>query len=246
VPRGRADRPHVPFRQPRVVHQAGGRAPQLRQVQRQGRGVAERQEVLRVTGRKDQWGEVEEFICNTCRFEKKETQLTGPLKGPRKIDRHSVISQGHYERKLKQKLLDTAARPTCRDRNAKNSRSTDDHHRIFLLVLLRDHPDRGGVRPMASAKWRPSCRTASAPTARVPSVAAALGRRRKMFMKEDFVPATRQPQALLHGSGHRHDNGPAHRRGDPLGRHADHLRRCKPSTCKARTRRSASSTCSPW
>ncbi len=29
-------------------------------------------EVLRVTGRKDQWGEVEEFICNTCRFEKKD------------------------------------------------------------------------------------------------------------------------------------------------------------------------------
>ena len=30
-------------------------------------------DVLRVTGRKDQWGEVEEFICNTCRFEKKQT-----------------------------------------------------------------------------------------------------------------------------------------------------------------------------
>jgi NADH-quinone oxidoreductase subunit G len=44
--------------------------------------VAERQEVLRVTGRKDQWGEVEEFICNTCRFEKKDNSTTGPLKGP--------------------------------------------------------------------------------------------------------------------------------------------------------------------
>src|SRR3989337_2699831 len=28
-------------------------------------------EVLRVTARKDQWGEVEEWICNTCPFEKK-------------------------------------------------------------------------------------------------------------------------------------------------------------------------------
>ncbi|HNC32963.1 MAG TPA: 2Fe-2S iron-sulfur cluster-binding protein, partial [Bacteroidia bacterium] len=29
------------------------------------------EEVLRVTGRKDQWGEVDEFICNECRFDKK-------------------------------------------------------------------------------------------------------------------------------------------------------------------------------
>ena len=31
------------------------------------------EDVFRVTGRKDEWGEVEEFICNTCRFEKKHT-----------------------------------------------------------------------------------------------------------------------------------------------------------------------------
>lgn len=37
------------------------------------------EEVLRVTGRKDQWGEVEEFICNTCRFDKKK-QVIGQLK----------------------------------------------------------------------------------------------------------------------------------------------------------------------
>ena len=30
-------------------------------------------EVIRVTARKDRWGEVEDFICNTCRFEKKDT-----------------------------------------------------------------------------------------------------------------------------------------------------------------------------
>ena len=66
------------------------------------------EEVLRVTGRKDQWGEVEELICNTCRFETKD-KAAWTIEGPRKIDRHSVISQGHYERKLQQKLLDKAA-----------------------------------------------------------------------------------------------------------------------------------------
>jgi NADH-quinone oxidoreductase subunit G len=66
------------------------------------------EEVLRVTGRKDQWGELESFICNTCRFEKKD-KAAWTIEGPRKIDRHSVIGQGHYERKLQQKLLDKAA-----------------------------------------------------------------------------------------------------------------------------------------
>lgn len=63
------------------------------------------EEVLRVTGRKDQWGEVDEFICNECRFEKKKTS-DWVIEGPRHIDRHSVISQNHYEelKKLKQDL----------------------------------------------------------------------------------------------------------------------------------------------
>lgn len=52
-------------------------------------------EVYRVTARKDQWGEVEDWICNTCRFDKKQTS-DWVIEGPRLIDRHSVISQGHY------------------------------------------------------------------------------------------------------------------------------------------------------
>jgi len=52
-------------------------------------------EVFRVTARKDQWGEVEEFICNDCRFHKKEAK-DWVIEGPSKIDRHSVISQNHY------------------------------------------------------------------------------------------------------------------------------------------------------
>ena len=52
-------------------------------------------DVLRVTARKDQWGEVEDWICNDCRFEKKEVS-DWVIEGPTKVDRHSVISQGHY------------------------------------------------------------------------------------------------------------------------------------------------------
>lgn len=58
-------------------------------------------EVLRVTARKDQWGEVESYdgktgwICNTCRFDKKTT-ADWTIDGPSKISRHSVISANHY------------------------------------------------------------------------------------------------------------------------------------------------------
>ncbi|MCB2409860.1 2Fe-2S iron-sulfur cluster-binding protein [Hymenobacter lucidus] len=53
-------------------------------------------DVLRVTARKDQYGEVKEWICNTCRFDKKETS-DWTLEGPAHIDRSSVISANHYE-----------------------------------------------------------------------------------------------------------------------------------------------------
>ncbi len=53
-------------------------------------------DVLRVTGRKDVYGEVEEFICNTCRFDKKQTS-DWTIEGPRKIEDTSVISSNHYE-----------------------------------------------------------------------------------------------------------------------------------------------------
>src|SRR5258705_6683282 len=59
-------------------------------------------EVLRVTARKDQWGEVEDlpdgktaWICNECRFEKKKVS-DWIIEGPTKVNRHSVISAGHY------------------------------------------------------------------------------------------------------------------------------------------------------
>lgn len=57
-------------------------------------------EVLRVTGRKDRWGEVQEFICNECRFDhKNKTDWT--IEKPRDMDRHSVISANKYKAKTK-------------------------------------------------------------------------------------------------------------------------------------------------
>lgn len=52
-------------------------------------------EIYRVTARKDRYGEVHDFICNTCRFDKKDTN-DWTIEGPREIERHSVISQNHY------------------------------------------------------------------------------------------------------------------------------------------------------
>lgn len=64
-------------------------------------------EVLRVSARKDQYGEVKEFICNECRYDHKRLE-DWQIEGPRHIDRNSVISQNHYEKidllKLKQEI----------------------------------------------------------------------------------------------------------------------------------------------
>ena len=54
-------------------------------------------EIARVTARKDKYGEVKEFICNDCRFNKKELS-DWKIEGPRQIDRHSIISANHYEK----------------------------------------------------------------------------------------------------------------------------------------------------
>jgi NADH-quinone oxidoreductase subunit G len=55
------------------------------------------EEILRVTGRKDKYGELEEFICNDCRFNHKEIK-DWIVEGIRMIERHSVISQNHYNK----------------------------------------------------------------------------------------------------------------------------------------------------
>ena len=59
-------------------------------------------EVFRVTARKDQWGEVQSYdgkpgwICNTCRFDKKETK-DWIVDGLTNISRHSVMNANKYE-----------------------------------------------------------------------------------------------------------------------------------------------------
>ncbi len=66
-------------------------------------------EIYRVTGRKDQYGEIEtidnktSWICNECRFEKKEASDWNII-GPRTINRHSVISQGKYKTNMTRRI----------------------------------------------------------------------------------------------------------------------------------------------
>ncbi|MCT1523604.1 2Fe-2S iron-sulfur cluster-binding protein [Sphingobacterium hotanense] len=52
-------------------------------------------DVIRVTGRKDEYDEVDEFICNTCRFEKKHTD-DWVLEHPTDVSDQSVIASNHY------------------------------------------------------------------------------------------------------------------------------------------------------
>ena len=47
-------------------------------------------EIYRVTGRKDEYAEVQEFICNECRFEKKDPG-DWVIEGPRKIKRNLLF-----------------------------------------------------------------------------------------------------------------------------------------------------------
>ncbi|MCB9033659.1 MAG: (2Fe-2S)-binding protein [Chitinophagales bacterium] len=64
------------------------------------------EDVLRVTARKDRWGEVEEFICNSCRFDKKKVS-DWTIEGPSKIAHYSVIAQNNYEYNQQVKLHQT-------------------------------------------------------------------------------------------------------------------------------------------
>jgi NADH-quinone oxidoreductase subunit G len=52
-------------------------------------------EVIRVTARKNQWGEVTEFICNSCRFDHKKTS-DWTIEGPANTAKNSVMSANKY------------------------------------------------------------------------------------------------------------------------------------------------------
>jgi NADH-quinone oxidoreductase subunit G len=63
-------------------------------------------EIQRVTGRKDEYHEVEEFICNGCRFDHKEVS-DWTIEGPRAFEKDSVINQNKYNRKLEKVVINT-------------------------------------------------------------------------------------------------------------------------------------------
>ena len=63
-------------------------------------------EIQRVTARKDEFHEVEEFICNTCRFDKKDVE-DWVIEGPRKFEKESVINQGKYYGKTDVVVIET-------------------------------------------------------------------------------------------------------------------------------------------
>ncbi len=63
-------------------------------------------EIQRVTARKDEFHEVEEFICNSCRFDHKEVS-DWVIEGPRKFEKFSVINQNNYTRKMDKVVIDT-------------------------------------------------------------------------------------------------------------------------------------------
>ncbi|MBC8109446.1 MAG: Fe-S-binding domain-containing protein, partial [Verrucomicrobia bacterium] len=65
------------------------------------------EEVLRITARKNAYNEVPDgkFICNTCRFETKET-AKWTIEGPAPIDRRSVVAANKYVKNtIKPKFL---------------------------------------------------------------------------------------------------------------------------------------------
>lgn len=64
------------------------------------------EEIQRVTARKDEFHEVEEFICNSCRFDHKETS-DWVVEGPRKFEKFSVINQNNYTKKLDHVVIKT-------------------------------------------------------------------------------------------------------------------------------------------
>ncbi len=79
-------------------------------------------EIYRVTGRKDRYGELESFICNDCRFEKKNTS-DWTIEGPRNIERHSVISQNHYM-SLRQLKIDVSKQKELAEKAHREKQNT--------------------------------------------------------------------------------------------------------------------------
>lgn len=63
-------------------------------------------EIQRVTARKDEFHEVEDFICNTCRFDKKEV-ADWVIEGPRVFEKDSVINQNKKYNTTEKVVIET-------------------------------------------------------------------------------------------------------------------------------------------
>lgn len=86
------------FLKPMLAHRKCSRCPGKVTVWMSGN------DILRITGRKDRYGELEEFICNECRFDKKSPS-DWIMEGPAKVNRMSVIAQNHYEKIVRQSII---------------------------------------------------------------------------------------------------------------------------------------------
>ncbi|MBP7274403.1 MAG: (2Fe-2S)-binding protein [Saprospiraceae bacterium] len=68
------------------------------------------EEIYRITARKDKYGEVEEFICNDCRFHSKDVK-DWTIEGPRELEKNSVINANHYvDEEPEHKVLQNAVK----------------------------------------------------------------------------------------------------------------------------------------
>lgn len=63
-------------------------------------------EIQRVTARKNEFHEVEDFICNECRFDHKDVN-DWVIEGPRKFEKWSVINQNNYTRPMQNVVIAT-------------------------------------------------------------------------------------------------------------------------------------------
>lgn len=91
-------------------------------------------EIQRVTARKDQYHEVEEFICNSCRFDHKDTK-DWVIEGPRKFEKFSVINQNNYVQKLDKVVIDT-------ERHILKGREEDRKKISMQSVPYTDHESK--------------------------------------------------------------------------------------------------------
>ncbi|MDR2955504.1 MAG: (2Fe-2S)-binding protein [Prevotella sp.] len=62
--------------------------------------------ILRVSAPKDQWHEVEDFICNDCRFDHKNVE-DWVIEGPRKFEKYSVNNVNNYTKHMNKVKIDT-------------------------------------------------------------------------------------------------------------------------------------------